>query len=618
MCGICGFVGSGSVDDLNRMATAVKHRGPDDFGIASIEKFNFYLAHTRLSIIDIENGKQPMADINREFIVSFNGEIYNHIELRSKLIKLGHKFTTLNSDTEVLLLGWKQWGKSLLNYLDGMFAFAILDINKQKLILARDRFGEKPLFWSAQNNNFYFGSELTTITKHSHFQSSINETALKKYFGYGFVPAPMSLIKNVNKLKGGTFLEYDIADRKIVLQSYFEYQIEPDESLVNSANLSEELFDLLCNSTRNKLNADVPIGLFLSGGLDSSSILAAAKKVRPDSTFETFTIGFQNKSFDETHFAELVANSFQTNHHTKVIDLADVNSLMDKIFYSLDEPISDPSIIPTFLLSEFASTKVKVALSGDGGDEFFAGYDPFKALIPGRVYQTFISKNFNRKITSLIDLLPISNKNMSLDFKIKRFLLGMNSKVSTWNPVWMAPFDRADIEDLLNEPIKLEDLYSEAISLWDRTTKLDNLDKSLEYFVHFYLQDNILVKADRSSMLNGLETRAVFLDPQIAKFSMKLPNKFKLKANQQKLILKNASSKHLPKSIIKRPKKGFGVPLIDWLEKINFEIEMQENNHFDSSKLIKLQDEHLRAKRDHRMGLWSALPLQKFIEKYQA
>ncbi len=610
MCGLTGFVGAGDQDDLSRMANAIRHRGPDGQGTYCQAENGVFLAHTRLAIIDLENGQQPMQTIDRNLVVTFNGEIYNHLELRQELEALGHVFVTDHSDTEVLLHGWRQWGRDLPLKLNGMFAFVLYDLSKKLLFMARDRFGEKPLFWSKKDDQFSFASELTSIAALWQFNMEVNRTALKKYFAYGFIPAPNSLYKDCYKLPAGCWLEYDLIDKSVNQQRYWAYEIEPEESGRTEEDLAEELYSLLVKSVKRRLMSDVPLGIFLSGGMDSSAILSACRATEPDRKFNTFSIGFENPSFDETEYANIVAEHLDSVHHGKILDIDGAVDIIRSVLSQLDEPISDPSILPTYLLAQFTRQHVTVALSGDGGDELFAGYDPFKALKPAALYKTIMPSIGHKTFMQFADLLPRSNKNMSFDFKLRRFLQGLSQESHCWHPSWMAPFRVEDIQDLFYEPTSAEELYSEAIDLWYRDENLDSLDRSLEYFVRFYLQDNILVKVDRATMLNGLESRAPFLDPEIAEFSRKLPNRLKLKGKQQKYILHKALRLHLPEKILDRPKKGFGIPLLDWLKQIPMSSGYAESFGLNHAVLDRQQTENRSGRVDHRLALWSTIPLQ--------
>ncbi len=605
MCGLTGFIGSGNLTILKKMTDSLSHRGPDSDG--TYQDGQVFLGHRRLAIIDIAGGQQPMADGSGDFVIIFNGEIYNHIELRQQLKKLGHHFNSDHSDTEVLLHGYKQWRQDLPAKLNGMFAFVIYDKKNQTLFMARDRYGQKPLYYAKQGDLFIFGSELTALFQHPSYKKEINLLALKKYFAYGFLPAPHCQYQNTFKLPGGHYLHYDIKNQVYDTKAYWQFNIEIDHRFNerSEADICEELRFLLKQSVRRRLMSDVPVGLFLSGGLDSSSVLAFASELNPE--INSFAIGFQEKSYDESVYAKEMADYFQVTHAEKILSIEKSKELINPILTKLNEPLADPSILPTFLVSEFAAKKVKVVLGGDGGDELFAGYDPFKALNLAKWYQTLVPKLCHKGFQSLAQLLPVSAKNMSFDFKIKRLLKGLAYPEHLWHPVWMSPLSEGDISDLFNEKIHAEELYQDAIDAWFNSSADNIYDKSLEYFTRFYLQDDILTKVDRASMMVSLECRAPFLDIDLANFVRKLPYQFKYRHGTTKYILKKAMQPLLPKHIIKRPKKGFGIPLTHWLRDFPNNPPVASIANSNQAFVQNKWQEHRQIKADHKLFLWSWL-----------
>ncbi|MBV8458827.1 MAG: asparagine synthase (glutamine-hydrolyzing), partial [Acetobacteraceae bacterium] len=428
MCGLAGFSGSGSVEVLRRMLDAVAHRGPDGEGIYIDPVLPVWLGHRRLAILDIDGGYQPMWNEDGTVGVIYNGEIYNHLELRRELIACGHTFASDHSDTEVLVHGYEEWGRDLPARLNGMFAFAILDRRQRRLFLARDRFGEKPLYYVHQPGFFAFASELAALGHHPGFTISVRHSAVQKFLAYGFLPAPHTLWENAYKLPGGSHLTYEFDTCALTVARYWQFSLEPDETLAQQpeAALAEELRALLFQAVRRRLISDLPLGVFLSGGIDSSAVLAGASAGRRGAPVRTFTIGFDEPSFDESAYAQLVARAFDTDHAVQRVSLATARDLIPNLLARVAEPIGDASILPTFLLSRFTRQNVTVALSGDGGDELFAGYDPFRALGPARLYQQLVPRGLHRGLQRLVDLLPISSRNMSLDFKLRRALLGLS------------------------------------------------------------------------------------------------------------------------------------------------------------------------------------------------
>ena len=611
MCGLAGFVGTGNRDDLAAMTAALSHRGPDGEGFFVDQQLPFYLGHRRLAIIDVAGGRQPMWNEDETVAVIFNGEIYNHAELRRELLARGHRFQSSHSDTEVLVHGYEEWGPALVDKLNGMFAFALFDRRRKQLFLARDRFGEKPLYYCRHAQGIAFASELRALALHPAVSGTVSQRALQKYFAYGYIPAPLAIFDRCAKLPGGHYLTYDLNDCRLTIKRYWRFQLDPNGSLRDESEpaLAEELRALFVQATKRRLISDVPLGLFLSGGIDSSSVLAgAAQEINPQ-RISTFTIGFNEPSFDESNYARNVARSFGTRHHEEMLDLDATSALIPDVMQRLDEPLADPSIIPTFLLCRFTRQYVTVALSGDGGDELFAGYDPFKALGPARLYRYLVPRGLHRGLRRLVDLLPISTGNMSLDFKLRRTLMGLSYPPEMWNPVWLAPIEPAAMAELFEEPLRAEDLYEEAIALWSGGTNLG--DRTLEFYTNYYLQDDILMKVDRAAMMVSLESRAVFLDNDLVEFCRRLPYRFKYRNGARKYLLKKALAPLLPRKILARKKKGFGIPLVKWLRAMPEIAPIPKRPELVRTASIEHQWlEHRSGRADHRMALWSWLALQ--------
>jgi len=615
MCGIAGFVGQGDRDDLDAMLNALVHRGPDGRASTVDDTERVHLGHTRLAIVDLAGGTQPMWNEDRTLCVICNGEIYNHLELRGLLQAKGHVFRSDHSDTEVLVHGYEEWGEELPLRLNGMFAFAICDWTRRRIFLARDRFGEKPLYYSHRPGLFAFASELKAMIRHPGVARTINLRALQKFFAYGYMPAPSALYDGTCKLPGGCHLTFDMASRTIRVGRYWQFALTPDESLGDDreASLAEELRHLLLQSAKRRLMSDVPLGIFLSGGIDSSSVLAAVASHLPTDQVETFTVGFTEPSFDESAQARAVATAFGTRHHEEILDLAAARGMMAQVLSQLDEPLGDASIIPTFLVSRFARTRVKVALSGDGGDELFAGYDPIKALAPARLYAHFVPRALHRGLRRLAGLLPASTRNMSLDFKLRRSLMGLSYPRALWNAVWLGAVEPDTMADLFDEPISSEELFEEAIALWNRNPRLGLLDRTLEFYTNLYLQDDILMKSDRASMMSSLEARAVFLDNDMVAFCQRLPARFKYRNGERKYLLKKAMAPLLPREVLHRRKKGFGIPVAKWLRALPAIPPMTPVAGVRTRWVEACWRDHLAGRRDHRLFLWSWLSLQSLL-----
>jgi asparagine synthase (glutamine-hydrolysing) len=615
MCGIAGFVGLGDEQQLAAMSNALIHRGPDSKGAHVDPPNQVFLAHRRLAILDIEGGSQPMWNEDGQICIVFNGEIYNYLELKKALISAGHIFRSHHSDTEVLVHGYEQWGENLPLHLNGMFAFAIYDRSRRRLFFSRDRFGKKPLYYSARRGFFAFASELTALLKHPSVKNSIDENSVKKYFGYGFIPAPNSLYENIAKLPGGHSMSYDIVSSVVNVTPYWRFRIEPPDRIPSDpvASWGEELRALLSQAVKRRLISDVPLGIFLSGGLDSSAVLAFATDHIPPEQINTFSIGFDEASFDESRFAKRVAGLFRSLHHHQVLNLDQARELWPTILAGLDEPIGDSSILPTYLLCRFARQSVTVALGGDGGDELFAGYDPFKALGSANWYTRIIPKWLHRGLRSLADVLPVSERNMSLEFKVKRALRGVSYPESVWNPVWLGALEPSDLQQLFHEPVRYEELFEEAIAAWE-TSKADNpVDRSLEFYTRFYLQDGILTKIDRASMMVSLEVRAPFLDNDVVEFARKIPHAYKLRKGETKYLLKKSLENTLPRDIVYRAKKGFGVPLASWLKRWPEPANELRNPQPDTAWVSRQWKDHRAGKADNRLFLWSWIVLQHHL-----
>jgi len=591
------------------MTAALSHRGPDGSGLWIAPDASIFLGHRRLSIVDLQGGAQPMWDAAGEIGVVYNGEVYNHLDLRRTLEAAGHHFRTSHSDTEVLIHGYREWGEDLPARLNGMFAFAIFDRVRRRLLLARDRFGEKPLYLYRQPGRLAFASELSSLLCHRDITAELDPRAVQKLFAWGFVPTPNALYRHCRKVPGGTSLIYFLDDDRLAEHRYWKFRIEPDPSITDGdlPRLGEELRALFAQSVKRRLMSDVPLGLFLSGGIDSGAVLAAAARTLPADRILTFTIGFDEPSYDESPYARELAVHFGVRHHEQRLDLEKSRELLPDVLRRLDEPLGDASILPTFMLSRFTRQHVTVALAGDGGDELFAGYDPFQALTPARIYARLVPKGLHRGLQRLADLVPPSTRNMSFEFKLRRSLAGLSWPTAYWNPVWLAPADPPTIRDIFEAPLSADELYEEALDLWSGSSG-DLLDKSLEFYTNFYLQDDILTKVDRASMMVSLESRAIFLDNDLVEFCRRLPGCFKLRNGQRKWLLKQALHDWLPEKTINRRKKGFGIPLAKWLRQWPEPVWPNGHGiHFKAHSFEQRWRRHAQGRTDERLLLFTWL-----------
>ena len=620
MCGICGFIGAGSTDDLSRMSALLRHRGPDDFGTWSSVTPAIQLASRRLSVVDLPGGHQPMLTADGQLVIIFNGEIYNHRELREELEKLGHKFQTDHSDTEVLLLGYREWGAELPEHLNGMWAFALYDVGRGTLFCSRDRFGEKPFYYAQMKEAFVFASELVSLVRHPSVSRNVSGRALQKYFAYGYIPSPLSIYQGALKLPAGCSLSVDVRSLECRVEKYWDLLLEPFGTIPSNPEeeWSQRLRELLDRAIKRRLIADVPVGVFLSGGIDSSAVTALASRYISDGKLKTFSVGFHEKTFDETRFGRQVSSTFNTDHQIETLSIARAREVISDCLNKLDEPLADSSLLPTYLVSGFARRQVTVALGGDGGDELFAGYDPFLALRSAELYRKIFPRPIHAAIKAVFDRLPVSHANMALDFKIKRTLRGLDYDPRLWLPIWMAPIDIPSLEELFSKPVDIEDVYSEAIEQWKACPQTDLVDKTLQFYTKLYLQGDILVKVDRASMMHSLEVRAPFLDIELVDFVRRIPSAYKLRNGTTKYILKKALKDILPRGILHRRKKGFGVPVGAWFTKNELALAHSALPSLHAHVIAQKLAAHRAAKSNETAFLWSVYVLDKWAAVNQA
>ena len=616
MCGIAGFAGSGSRIDLEAMCEALRHRGPDGRGLHVDQTLGVGLGHARLVVVDPAGGHQPMWNEDGRVGVIFNGEIYNAPELRRELTARGHHFTSDHSDTEVLVHGYEEWGRGLPLRLNGMFAFAILDARSGRLFLARDRFGEKPLYYADRRGGLVFGSELTAVLRHPDVRGEIDERAIQKLFAYGYIPAPLTAIRGIRKLPAGWWLDYDCRAERFDSEPYWEFRLEPDEALQDrdEPRLVEAFRERLSQAVQRRLVSDVPLGLFLSGGIDSATVLAFAARHLPAKDLSTFTVGFAEQSYDESGPAASIARAFGTTHHATRLDLDDAYGLIPEVIGPLDEPLADPSILPTYLLCRFARQSVTVALSGDGGDELLAGYDPFLALAPAQIYDRLVPRPVHAALRALMTHLPHGSGYMTWDFRVRRTLMGLSYPPAMWNPVWMAPVEPAAMAEIFDRPLPPEELYEEAIAVWEGSGQGDLCSRTLEFFTRLYLQNDILAKVDRAAMRVSLESRAVFLDTELVDFVRRLPNRFKFRNGTRKYLLRRALQGLVPDDVLSRRKRGFAIPVASWLRHLPFPQSSTAVPGLRVGAVRQHWERHRRAAHDERLLLWTWTTLQAWLD----
>jgi asparagine synthase (glutamine-hydrolysing) len=621
MCGICGDVdlaGAPDAEGVRRAARAIAHRGPD------AEGFWFEgpagIGHRRLSILDLESGDQPM---QREgVVIAFNGEAYDFAPLREELRAKGHPFTS-RSDTEVVLRAYLEWGEEFPEHVHGMFALALWDSRRRKLLLARDRLGKKPLYYFLRGSRVVFGSELKALLAHGGVPRELDPEALVQYLACEYVPAPATILSGVRKLPAAHLAVLD--ERGFRLRRYWDLPAPSNEGM-EPGEAATELVRLLDAAVKKRLVADVPVGVFLSGGVDSTSIAALA--VRHKRPLQTFSIGFVEESFDESPWAELASRRLGTEHVSEKFSGQDCLDLLPAAAAQLDEPFADPSFLPTLLLSRFTRRHVKVALAGDGGDELFAGYDPFLAHRPAALLAR-VPRFLRDTVQWLVRLLPASSRNMSLDFRLKQFLRGLDAPASLRHASWIASFLPEEIGALLQPELRPlaspEVAFRQVLEDAARSGAAPgSVDEALRYYLTRYLADDILVKADRASMAASLELRAPYLDTQVVEFSARLSWRLKMSLTRTKLILRRALRGTVPEEILRRPKKGFGIPVAAWmrgplrplLEEVLSERALHDGGVFDPPAVRALLRTHLEGRADLRKPLWTLLMFQLWRKNY--
>ncbi len=566
MCGIAGIfaLNSSHRNKLSTIAAATKaiaHRGPDAEGIFSDE--HIALGHRRLSILDLsEKAGQPMQDPSGNYVIVFNGEIFNYTELKSQYFDPGHRWRS-DSDTELLLELFMKFGKGCLSMLHGFFALAIYDRKDQVLFMARDRFGKKPLyFYHKPGEYFAFASELGSIMQIG-IPRELDLVSLSQYFHFNYIPEPASIFKNVEKLPAGFYLT--ITSSQLERLPYYELHVQ-NESILTYDHSKDRLIKLLDKSVQDRMVSDVPLGAFLSGGIDSSVVVALASRFT--NQLKTFSIGYtDNPFFDETHHAELVARKFNTEHTVFKLSTQDIENEIENVLNSFSEPFADSSAIPLYILSKQTRKHVTVALSGDGGDEIFAGYNKHKAELSTR--RTAFLQPLGQVLSPAIRLLPAS-RNTSVSNKIRqvqKYLKGLSlsSQDRYWE--WAGMLSDKKTFDLCQlNSTAIHDYETRRKDILARYMHSDTLQDFLRTDVSLVLQSDMLVKVDRMSMANGLEVRSPFLDDRVVEFAMGLPDDFKVKGGMGKRIVQDAFRNILPAEIYNRPKKGFEVPLLDWFK----------------------------------------------------
>ena len=643
MCGIAGYISQKKLSKSERIKTAeriistIKHRGPDNEGKLFLDDHGITLLHQRLSIIDLSDAaSQPMTSNTGRFVVTYNGEIYNYLELKNELANLGNNFKT-SSDTEVLLTSIEQWGlEGALSKFIGMFAFAIYDKKLRELTIVRDRFGEKPLYYTNLGSTLVFGSELKALKAHPDWVGSIDQNSLNLYLKYSYIPSPKSIYKNVFKLSPGSYIIFKVIGnecKEIKKKKWYVVESKSEKFKGSYIEALKETENLLNKSINYQKISDVPIGVFLSGGIDST-LVATLMQNSTSKKVETFTLGYANKEYDESIFAKKIANYIGTEHNEWIVKEEEVADCIISISKICDEPFADSSLLPTFLISKLAKKKVKVCLTGDAADELFGGYNRYiyaPKILKLKRYPLFFRKFISRLIliatpSQWREILNILNRFLPSNFHF----LNLTEKL----------YKLSEVIELNNE----YQIYDNLISTWKKVLpslsqiNSDTINEMNNFYINGdnfeermmfadlnnYLVDDILVKVDRSAMNNSLETRVPFLNNHLVNFSRSLPLSMKIDKNgQRKKLLKDILCKYIPNKMIERPKAGFGIPIDTWLTSslkewasdLLHDKKIYEQNYLNYKLINKKWKQHLSGEKNNHHELWNILMFQSWLEE---
>ena len=640
MCGVTGFWDSqdyNQAEIVKHMADKITSRGPDDFGVWVAKDKGLAFAHRRLSIVDLSPaGHQPMVSSCGRFVLIYNGEIYNHLDIRELLFKEeGISEWVGRSDTETLLMAISKWGlHNTLIKLNGMYAFALWDDHTKELYLARDRVGEKPMYYGAIDNTFLFGSQLKALTAHPSWNGNIDRNALSLFMKYGYVPAPHSIYENILKLPPAHYVVIsDNASQIGTPICYWDVNDALQDSItaehLGSESIADNLEQLLLDSVKRRMVADVPIGAFLSGGIDSTMIVALMQSAANE-PIKTFSIGFNEENYDEAKYAKQIAEHLGTDHTELYIGPQDLLAMVPRLSAIYDEPFADPSQIPTFIVSELAKNHVTVSLSGDGGDELFFGYTRYiqaqswwgkLRLVPWPIRHLIASiiMAMANIFTRVLSLLPSKLIPKHIGDRIPKFARVIDSRN------WITFYDRIISQGNHPDPLVLEatspDFFIERYK--HGLARLSNLKKMMYLDLMMYLPDAILTKLDRASMAVSLEARVPFLDHRFIEFVWNIPFGYKYKKGKGKWILRKVLNRHVPMELIDRPKMGFGVPVEDWLrgplrdwaENLLEDRKIRDQGYFDAVLVRKMWDEHKSGKRRWHAQIWRILVFQMWLSE---
>jgi asparagine synthase (glutamine-hydrolysing) len=623
MCGINGIVTKSlkiNVRDIvSTMNNEIIHRGPDDDGLYTYNSGNVNVAigMRRLSIIDVNSGSQPIISADKNFIIVFNGEIYNYKVLKEKL-KISHdiKFKT-NSDTEVILKLYECHGIKSFGMLDGMFSFSIIDKTKNKIYIARDFFGEKPLYYTKTNDSILWSSELKSIVKTKQQKLRISKKALSIYFQLTFIPSPYSIYEEVFKLQPNHYLELDLSSLDFAISPILQNLSKENYSDITFKDAKKINHDLVIKSVESRSISDVPIGTFLSGGVDSSIVSLCLSKIN-DNPIDTFSMGFEKKSFDESEKSQLVAKLIGSKHHEFIVSNDNMESFSNELILNYDEPFADSSALPTYLISKLTRNSVKVALTGDGGDEVYGGYNKYYIGFLNQKYKNIIPESIHDKFLSFSDLLTKSNNDKrGLRYKFRRLLDSISYEEDFYLNIISLGFQNRELNKLFNNNYLLENTLNDLIRFPAKTlTDFRKVDKNIS------LEGDMLVKVERASMLASLECRSPFLNKEIWDFSNNIPENYLMNGFEKKILLKESFKQYFPENFLNKSKKGFQVPVGDWLKTI-FKNELlsyiesvflKEQDIFHIPYIHKLVNEHISGKLDNTFRVWTFYCFQKWYK----
>ena len=600
MCGIVGFFSNeeNKANIIEKMVNRIAHRGPDGQGYYIDE--NIALGHCRLSIIDLNNGNQPMISKNKNLIVIFNGEIYNYVELQEELKKMGHEFAT-NSDTEILIHGYEEWQNNLPKKLRGMFAFTIWDVKNKTVFCARDNFGIKPLYYYQNSEVFMFSSEIKSFLEHPKFKKILNKKLIGPYLSFSFTPTAETFFKNVYCLEPGHTLT--LKDNKVIIKQYYNVHFREKNNSFNS--IVDKISETMKESVKYHMLSDVEVGAFLSSGIDSSYIVSMA---RPN---KTYTVGYNLPKYSEIEYAQNLTQKLKIKNTNKIITKEEYINAVSKMLYYMDEPFSDPSAISLYYLSKIASNDVKVILSGEGADEFFGGYNTYKEEIEYELYN---------KIPFFVRHLLSKCFEKLSEFRGRNFIVRRGNKLENEYVGVNKIFSEKELEKVLKlkNTIKNKEITKQ---IFDKYEDKDTTTKKQAIDIKYWLVKDILLKADKMTMANSIEARTPFIDKKVFEIASSIPTKYKVSKKSTKIALRQAAKKDIPNDAYKKKKLGFPVPLRDWMREDDVYNEIKQtisNNYvsefFNQKYVLRLLEQHKKGKKDNYKKVWA---IYCFIKWYQ-